>query len=147
MTQRFVTDTNCLIFYFHDVFDVENRLTASTRALFDNAFISAGDILLSIPSVVLVEIFEKWFLTEEFAAKFHYEVFERIIAAENIEIKPIDKEVIENILKLGGAMESHDLHDKIILACAMMLDCQLITVDGHITEYVNTNHIIPGVRN
>lgn len=144
MIKRYVIDTNSLIFYFNKIFGEPDKLSAKTRLLIERALSSSeGDIKLSIPAVVLVEIFEKWIRTEEFAAKFHYEVFSLISQSPNIEIKPIEREVLGNLLKIGGELRNHDLHDKIILASAMMLECPLITTDNKIIEYVEKYHVIP----
>jgi len=116
--------------------------------LIEDAFnTSAGEIKLSIPSIVLVEIFEKWLKNEEFRAKFYYEVFYLIKQSPNIEIKPIEREVLENLLKINGSLIKHDIHDKLILASAMMLNCPLITFDSYLIEYVNTNQVIPKILN
>ncbi len=148
MTKRYVIDTNSLIFYFNKIFGEPDKLSAKARLLIERAVSSSeSDIKLSIPAVVLVEIFEKWIRTEEFGAKFHYEVFSLISQSPNIEIKPIEREVLENLLKIGAELRNHDLHDKIILASAMMLECPLITTDNKIIEYVRKYHVIPGIIN
>lgn len=148
MSAIYVTDTNSLTFYFHDVFEVTPKLSSRTRRLMDKAFRPyPTDIKLSIPAVVFVEVFEKWFVSEEFASRFHYEVFVPIYESPNIEVKPIDQEVLENLVRIGGALAEHDMHDKIILASAMMLNCPLITTDQAIIEYVNKNPVIPSILN
>jgi predicted nucleic acid-binding protein len=108
---------------------------------------SPTDIKLSIPAVVFVEVFEKWLISEEFASRFHYEVFAPISESPNIEVKPIDQEVLENLVRIGGALADHDMHDKIILASAMMLNCPLITTDHAIIAYVKKNPVIPFILN
>lgn len=79
------------------------------------------------------------------AAKFHYEVFNQLSQSVNVEIKPLDQEVLENLLRIGGVLADHEIHDKIILASAMMLNCSIITTDAKIREYVDATHIIPSV--
>lgn len=148
MSKNYVIDTNSLISYFHQIFNQPTKLSTKTRNLIEGAFYtSAGEIKLSIPSMVLVEIFEKWLNNAEFQAKFYYEVFSLIKQSPNIEIKPIEPEVLENLLKINGSLIKHDIHDKIILASAMMLNCPLITFDSHIIEYVNANQVIPKTLN
>ena len=148
MSKLYVIDTVAFISFFHEVFDVESKLSVGVRKLLERAFAtSESNIKLSIPSLVFVEIFEKWFKSEDFAEKFHYEVFERIVQSPNIEIKPIEQEVLENVLHIGGGLLDHDLHDKIILASAIMLNCPLITTDQEIIRYVNRNPVIPKTIN
>jgi predicted nucleic acid-binding protein len=142
--RRFVLDTCALIDYFNDVFEVDRILSPRACGLIEQALTNAPSyVKLSIPSVVFVEIFEKWLTNEEFTAKFRYEVFERIVNSPNVEIKPLEQEVIECLLDLGDELRDHDLHDKIILASAKMLNCRLITIDSKIIAYVATRRTIP----
>ena len=146
MIKLFVSDTNALISYFLKVFNVKSKLSKNARILFDCALSNSIDnIRLSIPSVVFVEIFEKWFISEEFARKFYYEVYTPIIESPNIEIKPIEQEVLENLLKIRGILSNHEINDKLILASAMMLNCPLITVDKSIIKFVSENAVIPSI--
>lgn len=144
----FVIDTNSLISFFQPVFGRPSLLSPRAKHLMGRAFrTEPDDIKISIPSIVFVEIFDKWLRNEEFAYKFHYEVFEVIRQSPNIEIKPVEREVLDNLLKIGGILANHDLHDKVILASAMMLQSPLITSDRKIIEYVEQTHIIPEVLN
>ena len=148
MIKLFVSDTNALISYFHEVFKVRHNFSDKAMQIFDCALSTSNDkIKLSIPSVVFIEIFEKWFLTEEFVKKFFYEVFTPLIESPNIEIKPIEKEVLENLINIRGSLANHEINDKIILASAMMLNCPLITNDQSIIDYVNENSVIPSIIN
>jgi PIN domain nuclease of toxin-antitoxin system len=144
MDRLYVIDTVAVISFFHEIFEVAPRLSGEVEKLVERAFSTTeADIKLSIPSVVFVEIFEKWFKGEEFAERFHYDVFERILQSPNIEIKPIEREVLENLLNIGGNLLDHDVHDKIILASAIMLHCPLITTDEKIIQYVKQTEVIP----
>ncbi len=148
MSRLFVIDTSSLINYFNDIFGEPSVLSKKARKIINWAFDTIdGEIKLIIPSVVLIEIFEKWLKNAEFVSKFYYEVYCLIDASPNIEIKPIEREVLEQFLKIDGKLLSHDMHDKIILSSAMMLNCPLITSDGVIIEYVKNNHIIPETLN
>jgi len=102
-------------------------------------------VQLSIPAVVFVEVFEKWLNEEEFAAKFYYEVMSPILDSPNIEIKPIEREVLENMLTIGAELSEHDVHDKLILASAMMLQRPLITSDAKVIQFVRKYKVIPSV--
>jgi predicted nucleic acid-binding protein len=148
MSMLFVIDTSSFIDYFDEVFGKPSLLSQRARKIISWALDTTdGEIKLAIPSIVLVEIFEKWLRNEEFLSKFYYEVYCPIGASPNIEIKPIEREVLEQLLKIDGKLLSHDIHDKIILSSAMMLNCPLITKDQDIIEYVSQHHIIPGTLN
>jgi PIN domain nuclease of toxin-antitoxin system len=148
MPTLYVIDTNCIIAYFYGVFCDERRLSSQAMKIIQIAFCQQeGEIKISIPSIVFVEIFERWFRDEEFARKFYYEVYMPIAESPNMEIKPIDQEVLQALLTIKGNLANHDLHDKIILASAIMLGCKLMTTDDEIISYVDTTHIIPGVLN
>ncbi|MCX6380144.1 MAG: hypothetical protein NT023_11835 [Armatimonadetes bacterium] len=145
MKQLFVIDTNCLIRYFHVLFHQTVLLSAEATSILDAAFSGSPEILISVPSIVFVEIYAKWLNNEEFAKAFYYEVFFKITESPNFEIRPIDDEVMEHLVQLDGVMIGHDLHDKIILASAMVLECPLISTDTHIRNYVATSDVIPRV--
>lgn len=148
MSRLYVIDTIAIISFFHEIFGAESILSPGVSKLLERAFAtSESDIKLSIPSIVFVEIFEKWFMSEDFAEKFYYEVFERIMQSPNVEIKPIEQEVLENLLHIGGNLLYHDVHDKIILASAIMLNCPLITTDQEIIRYVKETQVIPKTIN
>ena len=144
MVRRYVIDTCCLINYFGDVFHERPKLSRYVRRLLDQAFSRSPEVILSIPAISFVEVFDTHQRNEEFARRFHYEVYTRIEQCENIEIKPIDDEVLENLVKLRGCLAVHDLHDKLILACAMTLECPLITWDPAIVSLVNATPGLPG---
>jgi len=148
MTLLYVIDTVSFIDYFDNIFGRYGNLSYKARNIIDNAFNAySGLIKLSIPSVVLVEIYEKWFSDEEFAAKFYYEVYSLIKTSPNIEIKPIEREVLENLIKIGGNLTDHEIHDKLILSSAMMMKCPLITRDPEIIKYFKNTNVIPAIIN
>jgi hypothetical protein len=146
MPKLFVTDTNSIISYFNDVFEEVPILSKKATNVIHQAFKdSDSDIRLSIPSVVFIEIFEGWFQTEEFARRFHYEVALTIEQASNVEIRGLDREVLEKLLEIGGSLASHDINDKLILASAIALQCPLISTDTSIIKYVAETGAIPDV--
>ncbi len=144
--QLFVIDTNSLISYFPNVFRRNNLLSKKALLLLDQIFFYR-EFKLSIPSVVFVEIYEKWLISEEQCRRFYYEVFRAITDLQNIEIKTIDQELMETVMDINGLLQEHDLHDKIILASAILLQCPLITTDGDIITFVENSHIIPRIIN
>ena len=145
MAQQYVLDSSGLIAYFDDVFHQTKRLSAKVTSLIAEALYSHGTpIRLTVPSVVFVEVFEKWLVTEEMLRKFYYEVFVPIDSSPNIEIRSIEQEVLETLLTIGAPLDKHEINDKIILASALALNCQLITCDPLIASYVDT-HGLPSV--
>jgi hypothetical protein len=145
MTGQYVIDTCCLIDYHHDIFRQPRRLSIRSRRLLHEAFTGSSGVLLSIPSVCFVEIFEKWFQDDELGHRFYSEVFQPIVDNEHVEIRSIDREVMDNLSRLDGNMIGHDLHDKIVLACAMTLDSPLMTIDEDLIAYVQATNVIPAV--
>ena len=88
--ELFVIDTNTIIRYFHEVFHEDMKVSSRILTIVQTALSPyEGNIKISIPSIVFVEIFEKWLRNEEFSKKFYYEVFLPIKESPNIEIKPI----------------------------------------------------------
>lgn len=152
---RYVIDTNGLISFFSAVFDNtpgfdrSPSISDNARNAIKNALSpSEGCILLSVPSIVFIEIYEKWLRSGEFFRKFFYEVFVPLKQSPNIEIRAIDQEILENLLAVKGCLLEHDLHDKIIVASAITLECGIITVDPKIIEFVgNGEGKIPRVFN
>lgn len=154
MTKRYVADTNSLIAFFHDVFyDAPNfngapQLSKKTSDIIEQAVFSpSSDVRLSIPSVVFFEIHEKWLKTEEFLRRFYYDVFVSLKDAPNVEIRPIDEEILDNLTRIRGCLTDHDLHDKLVVATAVALECGLITTDSLIQEFVKSESAIPATLN
>ncbi len=146
MATLYVCDTTAVIEYFDDVFERGCRLSPNGRAIIAEALCSTpGDVRLSIPAVVFVEVFDKWCRAEEFSRKFWYEVYQTLKESPNVEFKPIDQEVVESVLEIGGNLARHEIHDKIVLACAITLKCRLITSDREIGRYNMTHRVIPAV--
>jgi predicted nucleic acid-binding protein len=146
--KRFVTDTVALISYFSSVFGQDSEISPRAISLIDSAFQYEDEVILSIPGVVFVEIFEKWFRgdesqDEEFRAKFKFEVFERVRRAPNIEIREIDDEVLEMFLSLQDPDINLENSDQLILASAAVLESPLITSDGNLIQYVKKHQVIP----
>ena len=152
---RYVIDTNGLISFFAGVFDDapgfdgSPSISQKTRNTIQKAVSPIeGRVLLSVPSIVFIEIYEKWLRSEEFFRKFFYEVFTPLKQSPNVEIRAIDQEVLENLLTVDGCLAEHDLHDKFVVASAMTLECSIITFDPKIIEFVgNGERKIPKVFN
>jgi PIN domain nuclease of toxin-antitoxin system len=146
MAILYVADTNAVINHFAEVFGQSNRLSPRAQRIMQAAFgTTEGDVRLSIPAVVFVEIYDKWNTDEERVRRIFFEVFSPACESPNIEIKPIEREVLENLILLGGTLDHHEIHDKIIFASAMMLECSLISTDGVLLDYNSAQGVLPEV--
>lgn len=143
--KRYVLDTTALISYFQSVFEQPPKLSAQALSILDRGF--SGRSILIIPSIVFIELFKKWYRSEEIASKIRYEVYERVRNVPTIEIKPLEAEVLENFVRLSAIESPHnfDNHDKQILSSAMMLNCPLITSDNRIIKFNRNHKVIPAV--
>lgn len=146
MDSRFVVDTTSLISYFSEIFEEPPKISPTALKIIDKAFRESTPLLI-FPSIVFIEIYKKFFLNEEKAAQIRIEVFERIRQRENMEIKPLEKEVLENFVKIVDIEPDYnfDNHDKQVLASAMMLQCPLITSDTRLIRYNRRKNVIPKV--
>lgn len=152
---RYVIDTSGLISFFAGVFedipgfDESSSISQKAGDAIQKAIYSfEGRVLLSVPSIVFIEIYEKWLRSGEFYREFFYEVFTPLKQSPNVEIRAIDQEVLENLLTVDGCLAEHDLHDKIVVASAITLECPIITVDRKIIEFVGSGERkIPNVLN
>jgi len=147
---RFVIDTTALISYFAELFDRQSQISPKGLSYIEKVFQSDSDYLMTIPSIVFVEIFDKWFRGvtprhEEFRAKFISEIFNPIKLCPNIEIREIDIEVLEKFLHLNDPYIKLENRDKIVLASAEVLQAQLITSDRKIKKYVDKYQNIPKI--
>lgn len=149
MPRLCVPDTNAVISFFWDVFQHSPRhgaagsLSVSAREAMHDAIITqSGRALLSVPSIVLIEIYEKWLLEQEFVRRFYFEVFVPLRDSPYVEVRSLDEEVLDELIFIGGLLADHDLHDKIVVASAKVLRCALITTDKKIREFVES---VPGM--
>jgi predicted nucleic acid-binding protein len=147
MSQLYVVDSCAMISYFADIIDGANvSISQKSLDLIDRAFYS-NDIKLIFPVVTFIELFEKWFKTEESAKKLYSEIYLRISNQENMEIQPLDKEILENFAMIKDIEQNHnfDNHDKQVLASAMTMQCTLITSDGPLKRYNQKKSVIPAI--
>lgn len=149
-TFRFVIDTTALISYFCRVFEQPSQISKKGLLYLDKVFKGQDNYLMVIPSIVFVEIFDKWFRernssSEEFRAKFIAEVYKPIKANPNIEIREIDLEVLQNFLDLDDSIINLENRDRIILASAVTLNAPLITSDRKVQKYFTKYRIIPQI--
>ncbi|WP_396210918.1 PIN domain-containing protein [Flavobacterium sp.] len=139
----YVVDTNAIISYFSKIFEGDVSISKEAIELIDLAF-HTSEIKLIIPSTVFIEIFIKWFKSDEISAKIKSEVYFKIKNRENMQIRVFDKETIENYIKIKDIEPDYnfDSHDKQVFASAMTMDCALITSDLHLIRYNERKNIL-----
>lgn len=148
MIKVYVPDTLAIISYYSEVFEQPSIISAKTLNILDVAIKDLSPFIkLSIPSVVFIELFDKWLKTEEFVKKFFFEVFTEIKESPNVEIRELDREILEQLVTIGGNLHKHEIHDKLILASAMTLNAPLITTDPEIIKFAETTNNIPFILN
>jgi len=143
-TKRYVIDTNALISYHAELFEETPKLSRKALNIIEQGITYSHNsynpnrIILFIPSIVFVEIFEKWFrgTDEEFRKEFISTVYQPLSNAENIEIREIDREVVEKFMTLSDPEINLENRDRVILASALSLQADIITSDAKISRYV-----------
>jgi predicted nucleic acid-binding protein len=139
VSRLFVVDTNAIISHYGDVLDRDACVTSTALGYIKRAFLPGSDIRLSVPSFVFVEMVCTLGKSQEARAKLRYEVFEPIRNCPNIEIRPLEKDTLHQMMKIADPTINLENHDKIMLASAMVLDCPLITSDAKILQF-NRKH-------
>lgn len=145
MIQNYVADTTAIVSFFSSIFGCECAISNRAVNLIRSALEDPSEVRLNIPSIVFVEIYYKWFRDEEQAEQVYYEVFRRVDSCPNIEIKPLEEEVIHEILLLHDDEINLQNHDKIVLASAATLRCPLITSDTMLLKYNRRYGLLPEI--
>lgn len=120
---KYVTDTHALWWFLHK----DKKLGNEAKQIFEDS--ELGNSIIIIPSIVLAELmylFEKEKRGDEFK-----EILEGINIASNYEICPLDIQIIEEVSNITSIKE---IHDRIIIATAKLLNYKLITKDENIAE-------------
>ena len=147
MSNIYVVDTCAVISYFTESFPGSNiSISQASLDLIDEAFYS-NEVKLIFPSTVFIELFKKWFKTDEDAARIKTEVYFRIKNQENMEIQPFDKEILTMFTEIDDIETKYnfDNHDKQILAAAMVMQCPLITSDTRLIRYNDRKNVVPKI--
>jgi hypothetical protein len=142
---RYVVDTVSFINYYNILFDEEEKISKAARKLIGKGFNRESSVKLIIPSTVFLELHTKFSQNEEFARKIYYEIYFNITESPDIEIKPLEKEVLEEFIKIDDSVVYLEHNDKLILSAAIQLNCSIITIDPKIISYVNKTKVIPCV--
>lgn len=117
----FVADTHAFLWYLSE----DPRLGKRAKSRFDLAEKGKGTI--AVPTIVLAEslhVLEK----KKYAIKFK-SILDRIEAGYNYLPVPLDIKIIRRIETLK---KLDDLHDRIIVASALLMGAELITKDAKI---------------
>lgn len=121
-----LTDTHAILWHFTN----NPKLSQKAKGIFDKC--EKGECIIFIPSIVIAEalsIFDKKKVSFNFKT-----LFNRIRESENYAIIPLDQKVL---LQMIEAKDVAELHDKIIVATARLLDVPLITRDTFLHELTN----------
>jgi len=143
MTHLFVFDTVGFINYHYDFFGEKSRL--SSQIIKDIEKCLSPDFIdykLIIPSIVFVEIFDKQLNSDEKAFMFKYEILSRYLNSDDVEIKGLDKEVLQIYHNIHNNVIQLETHDKIILSSAIQMQGKLITNDGKIKTYIDATNAV-----
>jgi hypothetical protein len=145
MARLYVGDTNAIIGAFPSIFRRPPTLSTRSQNLVVRAFQSDYRVRLSIPSVVFIELYDKWCRQAEASRTIYYEIFVTARDSEVIEIRELDAEIVEIMTSFDDSIVNLESHDKIALAAAVALRAPLITSDRRIGRYVTKTHVIPEV--
>ena len=117
----FVTDTHSFIWYMAE----DKRLGKLAEEKFNLA--EKGKAIILIPTIVLAEIL---YILEKknYNMKFR-DIINKIEFSWNFKIMPLDLRIIKEIVNLR---KLNDLHDRIIVASALVMNAGLITKDESI---------------
>jgi len=119
----YVVDTHALVWYFTG----SRKLGETALEVFRES--TNGLHLMIIPAIVLAEVID---IAEKKRVGISFnELLEKIDCSGNFDLMALDREVLKMVDKLKGLYE---LHDRIIVATAKLLECPLITKDSRITE-------------
>lgn len=116
---NFLTDTHALLWHFIN----SSSISQKAKVIFDKC--ERGEYIIFIPSIVIAEclsIFDKKKISFDFK-----DLFNRITGSENYAIIPLDHKVLQ---QMAETKEVSELHDKIIVSTAKMIEVPLITKDA-----------------
>lgn len=122
-SELYVVDTHALLWYLAE----DKSLGKKAKNVLDRA--DKGDVDIVIPTTVLAEAL---FITEKHKVDLEFlDIIETIKNSSNYTISPLD---IEIIMRCHDLKSIPELHDRIIVATAILLDAKLITKDMTITN-------------
>lgn len=117
-SEVFVTDTHALLWHLTE----DESLSKKAKEIFCRA--DQGEVDVVVPTTVLAEAL---FITEKHRVHLKFmKIIEDIRNSSNYLWYPLDLDVI---MKCHELIKIPELHDRIIVATAMLLDSKLITKD------------------
>lgn len=121
LKNMYVTDTHALLWYLTE----DKKLGKKAKEIFTRA--DKGEVIVIIPTLVLAE---SLFVTEKYGVELEFiDVLRKIQSSLNYVISPLDIRVVMECQYLKKILE---LHDRIIVATAKLLDATLLTQDKEI---------------
>jgi len=119
----YVTDTHALLWYLTG----DERLGKGAKEIFSKA--DSGGIRIFIPSIVLAE---SLYVTEKHRVDMEFiKILGDIQKSRNYIIYPLDAEVV---IKCQNLKEIPELHDRILVSTAKILNAKILTKDREITN-------------
>ena len=119
----FIADTHSLAWYFTK----SRKLGREALQVFRDS--TSGEDIIIVPTVVLAEITD---ISEKKRIKVDYEeILEKIENSNNFEIYSLDVDVLRVAINITTIRE---LHDRIVVATAKLLDAKLLTKDENIQK-------------
>ena len=119
----YVTDTHPLFWFLSN----NPKLSKSALEIFEGA--EKGEYTIIIPSIVLAELM--YILEKKKSREKFKEILDRLEFARNYDVYPLDTEILGKAYEITNLKE---LHDRIVIATAKLLDCGVITKDEDITK-------------
>ncbi|MGB9857987.1 MAG: type II toxin-antitoxin system VapC family toxin [Dictyoglomaceae bacterium] len=114
----YVADTHSLVWYFTG----SEKLGQKALQVFRDSIL--GEVIIIIPTIVLAEVID---IAEKKRISIDYEeLIDKIEENSSFEIYPLDINVLR---MLKDVPNIYELHDKIIVATAKLLDAKVITKD------------------
>jgi PIN domain nuclease of toxin-antitoxin system len=133
---RYVIDTHAVIWYFSELFNQSNCNSNKVNRIIDEIIKDPFTTKrLVVPSIIFVEIFDNFCHTAIDSRRIYFDCFVPLDDCDNVEIREIDKEVVDSLLGIQGELASHEINDKLIVATGLVLDRVVITKDPVIQRF------------
>lgn len=138
--KRYVADTCAIISAFPLGFAgaPPSISSSSIDLLLEPVHSSYTNLRLIVPSMVFVEIMEKWATTEESRSRLMYEVYFPLFNADHVSIQPVSEETLDSLSYINVHLQDHDLNDRLILAAALEFEADIITSDVVIGDFLRS---------
>jgi hypothetical protein len=143
MNQIFVIDTVAFINYYNVFFEEKRFLSDKVVKILDSCLSrDKPNYKLIIPSIVLLEVFDKQLKSDEKSEEFKYTILKPLMDNDDVEIKSIEPEVVVVLAKINDPDFKLENHDLIVLSSAVQMDAPIITNDRKIISFLNQTRFI-----